>query len=60
MSAQTTPYNTGRLVIGSAYRPKPAEMDSDAQRLQTALLDPRTAKPLPPLLRPFGAFVRWC
>jgi len=54
------PYNTGRVVIGSAYRPAPPAMDRDAQRLQSALLDPRTANPLPPMLRPVGAFVRWC
>lgn len=47
------------LRIGIAHqRPLPA-IDRDAQRLQTALLEPRTARPLPQLQRVLGAVWRW-
>lgn len=32
----------------------------DADRLQAALLDARTARPLPLLMRVLGAIWRWC
>lgn len=44
--------------IGSAFTPKPAPMDRDARAVQAALLDPRTASPLPSTLRLFGAIWR--
>ncbi len=47
------------LRIGIAYVPRPASVDGDAQRVQSALLEPRTAKPLPIATRLLGAIWRW-
>ena len=53
--------HTGRIAIGAAHIPRPSrEIGKEAERLQTALLDPRTARPLPPLQRIAGAIWRWC
>jgi hypothetical protein len=38
-------FNTGRVLIGSAYTPNPAPLDADGSLLQRALTDPRTAQP---------------
>lgn len=47
------------LRIGIAHqRPLPA-IDREAERLQAALLEPRTARPLTPLQRVLGAAWRW-
>lgn len=43
--------------IGCAYVPPPPSPSKDAQRLQAALLEPRTARPLPLLRRVAG--VAW-
>lgn len=46
--------------IGSAYQPKPPIMSADHERLQAALFDPRTAKPLTGWRRILGFFWREC
>jgi hypothetical protein len=52
--------NTGKVLIGSALVPaKRVEMSDDAIRLQSALLDSRTAKPRPLWSRIAGAFWSW-
>ena len=52
--------NTGRVTIGLAYVDKPQPIRSmDAWRLQSALLEPRTAQPLHPLMRLISPIVRW-
>jgi len=52
--------NTGKVLIGSAFVPaKRVEMSDDAIRLQSALLDSRTAKPRPLWSRIAGAFWSW-
>jgi hypothetical protein len=38
-------FNTGRVLIGASYQPRPAPMDADSSLLQRALTDPRTAQP---------------
>jgi len=48
------------IVIGGAIAPAKPVLGVDAEHLQAALLEPRTAKPLPLLQRIAGAFVRWC
>lgn len=51
--------DTGKCVIGRAYvRPSPRIVSRDAEHLQTALLEPRTAQPLPLVQRIAGAFWR--
>ena len=53
-------YNTGKVVIGRAYVPPPQPIRSmDAYRLQTALLEPRTANPLNPIRKLLAPIVRW-
>jgi hypothetical protein len=47
------------LVIGIAHQPKPKPASDDAERIQSALLDPCTARPLPMLKRMWRAIVRW-
>jgi hypothetical protein len=53
-------FNTGRVLIGSAYTPNPAPLDADSSLLQRALTDPRTAQPQTLPHRLLGYFVRWC
>ena len=51
--------DTGKLVIGRAYvPPSPRIVSRDAERLQSALLEPKTAQPLPLVQRIAGAFWR--
>lgn len=53
--------DTGAIVIGSAHIPAPSRaISKDAETIQAALLEPRTAAPRPRVLRMLGAFVRWC
>lgn len=56
--AGRTVTDTG-VVIGRYAQPVPF-VDPDAERLQAALLDKRTAKPRPVLMRALAAFWRWC
>jgi hypothetical protein len=52
--------NTGRVRIGIAYiPPAPKDIGSEAERLQRALLDPRTARPAKAWERVVGALVAW-
>ncbi len=52
--------STGRVVIGRAYVHPPQPIRSmDAWKLQTALLNPRTAQPMHPLRRLIAPIVRW-
>src|SRR5574337_1958483 len=57
--AQRTVTRTGVVIGGAWHRPMPA-LTQDAERLQAALLDRRTAAPRPLLLRLAAAFWRWC
>jgi hypothetical protein len=52
----------GGIVIGAAYtRSRRAkDMSGDELHLQSALLEPRTAHPLPLIHRIAGAIWRWC
>lgn len=47
------------LRIGLAHIPRPLPIEADAARVQLALLEPRTARPLPVLARIAGAIWRW-
>lgn len=49
----------GGIAIGCAYTPRPPAMSADAELAQAALLEPRTARPLPFLNRVAGALWRW-
>ncbi len=51
--------DTGALVIGRAFIPRPPVPSRDEIGLQEALLDPRTALPASTLARVAGAVVRW-
>lgn len=52
--------DTGKCLIGRAYTPPPPRIVSrDAERIQAALLDARTARPLPLMQRIAGAIWRW-
>lgn len=46
--------------IGGAIAPRMPEFSADAEHIQTALLEPRTARPAPLLNRIAGAVWRWC
>ncbi len=48
------------IVIGGAIRPPLPAMTQDGERIQAALLEPRTAHPRPLLAHAFGAFWQWC
>lgn len=48
------PFFNGRVWIGIAYVPKPMPVESEAVRLQAALLDPRTSEPQTMLQRLVG------
>lgn len=52
----------GGVLIGCAHQPRrhPHDFTVNEERLQSALLEPRTAKPLPLLQRIAGAVCRWC
>jgi len=51
---------TCRLVqIGCAHQPKLPALSPDAESIQAALLEPRTARPLPLFNRIAGAVWRW-
>lgn len=51
--------DTGKCVIGRAYvPPSPRIVSRDAEHLQTALLEPRTAQPLSLVQRVAGALWR--
>lgn len=52
-------HNTGKVVIGRAYVPPPRRVEGDAIKLQAALLEPRTTKPQPLLLRVIAPVMRW-
>lgn len=53
-----TPFNTGKVQIGLLYkRPLPI-IQGDALRLQSALLEPRTANPLSRIGRALGTLWR--
>lgn len=52
--------DTGRIVIGRAYVPPPAPIFEHAEKLQTALLDPRTAREPHPIKRALGRLWAWC
>ena len=51
----------GGILIGSRCKPKPkpAPQTADAELLQSALLEPRTARPLPLPHLLAGALLRW-
>ncbi len=52
--------DTGKLVIGAAYvPPSPRVISRDAETVQTALLDPRTARPASAVALVAGALWRW-
>ncbi|MEZ2293071.1 hypothetical protein [Variovorax sp. RCC_210] len=48
------------LLIGSALPPRMPTFSADAELVQEALLDRRTAAPRPLLQRIAGAAWRWC
>lgn len=48
------------LHIGGAFRPPMPQPTRDGEQLQAALLEPRTAQPLPPVQAVLGAIWRWC
>lgn len=48
------------IVIGGAIAPALPITTQDGERIQAALLDPRTAAPLPLLVRAARAFWAWC
>lgn len=53
--------DTGAVVIGRAYvPPSPRVISRDAETVQAALLDPRTAEHQTPLRRIAGAVWKWC
>ena len=52
--------DTGRVVIGRAYVPPPSPIFDHAEKLQTALLEPRTAHEPHPVKRALGRFWSWC
>lgn len=47
------------VVIGGAYTPRPPALSRDAELTQAALLEPRTARPVPLINRIAGAVYRW-
>lgn len=56
-AASLTTTRTG-LRIGCAWTPPPARISADLEKVQAALLEPRTARPLSLLERIFGAVWR--
>ena len=55
-----TTVNGGGILIGSAYTPAPPPPSRDAECIQAALLEPRTAHQLSLINRIAGAVWRWC
>lgn len=53
------PYHTGKVQIGIAYIPTPQPLTADQERMQAALLDPRTARPQSFTQRLFGRIWSW-
>lgn len=52
--------HTGKVAIGAAHIPQPSrELGKEAERLQTALLDPRTAQRPALWRRVLAPFWRW-
>jgi hypothetical protein len=47
------------IIIGGAYTPPPHAASADAERIQSALLDPATAGRLPLPRRIWRRVVRW-
>lgn len=47
------------LVIGIRHQPKPRAASSDAELVQSALLDPLTEKPLSMRMRVWRKIARW-
>ncbi len=54
-----TTYNTGKVQIGLLYTPRMPEIYGDARRLQTALIDGRTANKPGAFARVLGAIWGW-
>lgn len=53
--------HTGKVAIGAAHiPPAPRQVSKDAERLQTALLDRRTAEQPAAWRRVLAPFWRWC
>ncbi|CAN5859513.1 hypothetical protein BH11PSE13_BH11PSE13_12430 [soil metagenome] len=48
------------VVIGGAIAPRMPQFSGDAELIQEALLERRTARPLPLVDRIVGAVWRWC
>lgn len=47
------------IKIGLLYRRPMPPVDGDSQLLQSAILDPRTRKPRPTLMRALGKIWKW-
>jgi hypothetical protein len=47
------------IVIGIRHQPAARPLSDDAERVQSALLDPMTAKPMPLRVRVWRAVARW-
>ena len=54
-----TTYNTGKVRIGLLYQTAMPVIQGDAVRLQTALLDKRTARPANLVARVLNRFWSW-
>lgn len=52
------PFFNGRVWFGIAYVPRPMAIEQEAERLQRALLDPRTAVPIPRATRALNVIRR--
>jgi hypothetical protein len=50
----------GGILIGSRWERGPIPLAADAELIQSALLEKRTARPLPVLQRVAGAIWKWC
>ena len=51
--------NGGGILIGSRCEPKPVPFTHDAELLQSALREPRTARPIPLPHRLLAAICHW-
>lgn len=51
--------HTGAVAIGCLHQPRPPVATKDGERLQEALLEPRTAQPASALARVAGALWSW-
>lgn len=51
--------NTGKVIIGRAYVPPPQRMQGEALKVQAALLEPRTLRPMSRLQRLVGRVWSW-